>query len=403
MIKKKLTFHIFVGSLLKNLASEMKAKLVELVLCKLKSFAVPHNFINMFNESFVSVDTSGEKILKGGIVCVVCYAESKQPKEIKPNNVFCRNKSSRLSWVISNFVKHLQRAHSFNKIDEEKNQSSNEQHLHIDADENSCSNQNTSVDNMSCEIMNMVFDSNVTEMDSMENQLNEQISKQIVKMWNIATVHGEHLDCGVQCTNTDDLHISVDVVQVHGNGDCLLSSAAHQLFGKDINSPEHKILTDTLRANVVKHIQEHYDDFFFDIRGHVLELQEIAAIDPSCDTYGFNDFANIDDACKHFIDKCLILPGFWAGAETLKAIHFIHGVDIVVFYENGHVTYYNNKNEKVNRIIALAYRVSSDPTKYNHYDSVCSMQPEAIYNTAKIISKRLNQNNSSTIVLNDTK
>lgn len=159
-------------------------------------------------------------------------------------------------------MKHLQRAHSFNKIDEEKNQSSNEQHLQIDADENSCSNQNTSVDNVSCEIMNMVFDSNVTEMDSMENQLNEQISKQIVKMWNIATVHGEHLDCGVQCTNTDDLHISVDVVQVHGNGDCLLSSAAHQLFGKDINSPEHTILTDTLSANVVKHIQEHYEDFF---------------------------------------------------------------------------------------------------------------------------------------------
>lgn len=71
-----------------NLASEMKANWVELVLCKLKSFAVPHNFINMFNESFVSVDTSGEKILKGGIVCVVC-AMQKVSSQKKSNQIMC--------------------------------------------------------------------------------------------------------------------------------------------------------------------------------------------------------------------------------------------------------------------------------------------------------------------------
>lgn len=382
-----------------DLANTMKTRLFEQILDKLKSFAVPQNFIDMFNDSFVSIDTGEGKISKGGVVCVVCYAESEQPNEIKPNHVYCRQKSGRLSWVISNFVKHFQRAHPFIKNSEIQLRRSNEQHSNIDVNENSCDNGNASTGNMSCDIMNMVFDSIIVEMDSLEKQLNEQLSKQIAKMWSIATLHGDHLECGVRCSDVDGLAISVDVVQIIGNGDCLFSSAAHQLFGKDVNSSEHKTSTNDLRNGVVKYIQEHYDDFIFDIKGHVLELQEIAANDPSCDTNGLNSIGNIDDACKYFVDKCLIQPGFWAGAESLKAIHFLHKVDIIVFNENGHITFYNNNDEQVNRVIVLAYRLSANQTTYNHYDSVCNITPDVIYNTANVISKRVNHKNDSTVVL----
>lgn len=388
---------------LTDLANEMKAKLFKQILDKLKTFAVPKKIIDIFNETFISVNTEDNEISEGNVVCVVCYAESKNPHKIKPTHVYCRTKSGRLSWVISNYMKHFRRAHPSIQKCKAKDRPSNEQHFVIEVNDNSCSSENTSIGNISCDIMNMPFESTIVEMDSVEQQLNEEISKQMVKMWSITTLHCDDLECGVQSTDIDHLFISFDVVQIHGDGDCLFSSAAHQIFGKDINSSEHKILTGTLRKNVVEYIQGHYEDFVFDIRGHVHELKEIAAKDHGCDAYGFNTIANIDDACKYFVDNCLIQPGFWGGAESLKAIHFLHKVDIIVFNENGPITFYNANNEQINHIIALAYRVSADHTTYNHYDSVCNLTHDVIYSTANVISKRLTKKNTSVINLDTTK
>lgn len=384
-----------------DLVDEMKTKLFVLIMAELKTLAAPKNCMDVFTDSFVSVDTTDSQMFRGGVVCAMCYVKSQQPSKIKPINVFCRTKSGRLSWVLSNFMKHVNRAHSFTKEDQ---LISNEQHSEIDVNENSSVTENTSIGNVSGDIMNMAFDANtIIEVDSIEKQLNDQISNQIARMWSIATVHCDDLECGVRCSDVDGIHLSIDVVHILGNGDCLLSSAAHQLFGKDVNSPEHNKLTFDLRKSVVKYIQEHYEDFVFGVRGHVQELQEIATSSPGCDTYGFNAIANIDEACKYFVDKCLIQPGFWAGAETVKAIHFIHNVDIIVYNENGPITFYNsNNNEQVNRIIALAFRLAADRTSYNHYDSVCNVAPVVIYNTAHAISKRMNQKNISKIVLDET-
>lgn len=388
-----------------DLVNEMKSKLFGLIMAKLKTLAAPTNCIDVSTDSFVTVHTTDSQMLRGDVVCPMCYVKNRQPRKCKPINVYCRTKSGRLSWVISNFNTHIDRAHSLIKNCRKKNQLiSNEQHSEFDMNKHSCVTENSSIGNMSGDIMNMVFDVNsMIEVDCIEQQLNDQISKQIAKMWSIATVHCDDLECGVRCNDVDGLHLSVDVTKILGNGDCLLSSAAHQLFGKDVNSPEHKQLTFDLRKNVVKYIQEHYDDFVFDVRGHVQELQEIATSGSGCDTYGFNAYADIDDACKYFVDKCLIRPGFWAGAETVKAIHFLHNVDIIVYNENGPITFYNsNNNEQINRIIALAFRLSADGTSYNHYDSVCNATPEVIYNTAHAISKRMNQKNISKIVLDET-
>lgn len=253
---------------------------------------------------------------------------------------------------------------------------------------------------MSNDVMNLDFDSYVVEMDSIEIKLNAQISKQMSKIWGVATLHGKHFECNVQCTDPiSNVSILFDVVNAIGNGDCMLSASAHQLYGKDIDSDEHKRLTNELRASVVKYMQEHYGDFFFDIRGHVYELQEIAAKHPDRDEYGIAAIANIDDACKYFLDKCLTRRGFWAGAETLKAIHLLHKVDIIVLNENGPIAYYNQSNEQIHRTIVLAFRVSADPDIRNHYDSVCNVQSDGIYKIANILSKRLSQISNSTINL----
>lgn len=89
----------------------MRAKLIKQISNKLKELAVPHHFIDMFNESFVTFETRENTIVNAGVICVVCHAKNVQSKKLKPYNVHCRNKSGRLSWIISNFTKHFRRAH----------------------------------------------------------------------------------------------------------------------------------------------------------------------------------------------------------------------------------------------------------------------------------------------------
>lgn len=385
-----------------DLAQTMKTQLIKQIRNKLITCSIPNNLIEMFNESFVTVETQGNKIVKGGVVCVVCYAKSKQPKKIKPNNVHCRNKSGRLSWVISNFTKHFRRAHpSFENCNEKKVSESIDENSFENDEKKNINDDNASFDTMTREIMNMEMDFGpyIDEMDIIEIKRNEEISKQMIKMWNVTTMHGENLEYDVKCTDPSGLSISFDVVNIIGNGDCLLGSAAHQLFGKDINGDEHERFTKNLRRDIVKYIQEHYEHFLFEIRGHVYELREIAAKDPNRDTYGIGAIDDVDRACKYLVDDCLIRPGFWAGAETLKAIHCLYNVDIIILNENGPITYYNGNNQQVERAIVLAFRLSVDPEVRNHYDSVCNISPDDIYKIASLISTRQSQSNSSTVNL----
>lgn len=387
---------------------ELKAKLFANISDKLKTFAIPSHIREMFNESFVTVELNENNNVEGKIVCIVCYAESEQPESVSPNHVYCRNKSGHLTWVISNFIKHFQRAHENIQLRAEKKlcRVKNEQNSKKKLDEITNNNDSNASITTSIEPLNLSYDLNATEMDNLEGKIYGLISKQMIKMWNIATLNGETFEYGVQCNDLGDEHlldISVDVVNILGNGDCLLSTAVHQKYGKDLSSNEHKTLTENLRADVVKYIKEHYDDFSFDIRGHVHELKDIAANNPDCDLYGFGAMEDIDDACKFFLDECLTRPGFWAGAETLKAIHFLLKVDIIVFCENGPITFYNAKNDDVqNDLMVMAYRVSANQTTYNHYDSVCSMSPDVMYHTAKFVSNRMAQECSSNVDLSKT-
>lgn len=376
----------------------MKSKLIELISSKLKAFGVRKDLIDTFNESFVTVESIGSDTVRGSVMCVVCDSEIERAKKKKPYNVFCRNKSGRLSWVVSNFIKHLRTHPDLKECKQKKKcQSEVEMFLPADLNESSIDDDASFLTNTS-ELMNMKF--GAAEMDSIEKKLNDEISKQMIKAWNVATIHGDNVEYNISCTDPKSgTRISFEVATTIGNGDCMFSAAAHQIYGKKINSEEHKKLTIDLRASVVKYIQENYADFVFDIRGHVAELLDNFGQYPDRDVHGLGTIADIDDAGKRFLNECLKIPGCWAGAESLKAIHFVHNVDIIVLNENGPISYYNSSNEQPNRTIILAYRLSEDPEKRNHYDSVCNIQSDGIYQLANIISKRLNQSPNPSINL----
>lgn len=166
------------------------------------------------------------------------------------------------------------------------------------------------------------------------------------------------------------------------DGNCLFSSLAHQLFGKEINSAAHETATNNLRASVVKHIQQNYDDFYYEIRGHVYDLKD------SDENHEIHKFDKIEDACEYLLTEYLTQPGNWGGAETLKAIASMHNVNIIVFNENGpvHAIICEQQNE---RCLIVVFRLKhGEKIIRNHYDSACNMSADCIYKTAKVITQK---------------
>lgn len=364
----------------------LKTKLTEHILRKMKMLAVPQSILNFFNESFVNVKVCENGDISGTVICVVCLTQSEHPENIKPKNVFCREKSGSKSWIISNFVTHLKRVHSNFELDEKAVIiPSTNQHL------DNATHENTESDKEATDTLGTInfsiescSDFDGDEECKIEKTLNHQISKHAINMWKIATINGEYLE-EVQCKCDDGTILSVEVVKIPMDGDCLYSSIAHQLFGNDLNSPEHKTSTNKLRANVVEFIQQNFEEFEFELRGHVYQLKEykrIPAIDKICDVH---------EACQYLLNECLIRPGFWGGRESLKAIASLYDVNIISFYENGPVEFITQQQS--NRHVIIAYRsAGNDDLWRNHYDSVCNISSTDIYNTVQIMCKKLNHN-----------
>lgn len=270
-----------------DMANKMKTKLFEQIADKLKAFAVPNQQIEMFDDSFISVKTHENKIVSGRVECIVCHAKKNQQKKTNPITVHCRSKMGNLSWVLSNFITHLRRTHEL--VEDQKGKKT-PQLANECRSKSNVTETNVSMNFSANELMNMVFDSDSTVTDSIEKKLNEEITKQLVKMWNVATLHGEQFEYGLQCKDVDGSPILFDVVKIPGNGDCMLSSVVHQMIGTDINSDEHKKQTENLRSKIVKYINDNYEDFHFDVRGHVYELIEIAK-NTGHDPYGIHAIA----------------------------------------------------------------------------------------------------------------
>lgn len=349
---------------------------------------IPQPILNVFNESFVSVTKNNNGNIYGDVICVLCYNISDTPEEVKSNSVFCRAKDKKKSWVISNFIKHIQSAHKdiLNRpiidkvlatecpISESMNQTKQEMSL-----------ENISCESISNDSVMTILNINEIGATEIEMFFNNQISKQAIKMWEAILINCEHTE-PIKCVLKDNIVILADVVPMPKDGNCLFSSISHQLFKDVVNSVEHIESIKILRADVVNFIQENYKEFLYELRGHVYELKEIN----NGKQYGLDTIDDIDEACKYFLTNCLSLSGFWGGGECLKAVTHIHNVNILVFNENGQIYLVNNNQQLCDRTIAIAYRLSChDDGKRNHYDSICNISAEDIYKTAKVLTLEL--------------
>lgn len=371
----------------------LEKKLYDLISEKLIEFEVPQSTRELFDESFISVVNENNKII-GNIICVVCHAQGKDPERSKPKHVHSRGKS----WVISNFTKHFSRAHlkqatsnqqSFQVVSEneiyQEYAANSEDEIAADDDEEYVYVEQTDPFtqelNYSTESLQNFIASEASEM---EKKFNDQISNQLIKMWNVVMLHGESQDQQVQCKCENGLTVSFDVAHIHKNGDCIFGSLAHQIYGYKLNSDAHKSATINLRADAVNFIKQNYEQFEIQLRGHVMELQD-SQLDI---VFGLHNIVDMEAKCKHLLNNCLVNPGFWASGESLKAVAYVRDVNIIVLYENGPMYCVHSEGKLSDRTVVIAFRSpDGNPSSRNHYDSVHSTSGSSIYKIAKFISE----------------
>lgn len=229
------------------------------------------------------------------------------------------------------------------------------------------------------------------ETNQMEKKFNDEITAQLIKVWNTVTLNSETQDRQVQCSCDNGLVVLFDVAKIQMDGNCMLGSLVHQIFGYDLNSDDHKVATQKLRSDIVDYINQNYEQFGQHLRGHISDLEE-CGLD---ETLGLRKIENIDAKCKYLVNNCMINSGFWASGESLKATCCLHNVNIIVFYEAGPIYCIHKTGELSERTVVIAFRLQySGSESRNHYDSVCNISASGVYKTAKFISEILSQDSN---------
>lgn len=308
--------------------------------------------IQEFTVRMVEIKTEGDKI-KGKVMCIFC-------EEKNSLSVFCKANGNLSSHITS---KHL-------KIEEELTKRCKQLAI---SDEAAAKND--------CLADVSGLNENIPTGDSTcEDTLYSQISTQCIKMENLVAHNGEKAiqkSFEHRSTSGRDKAI-VKFCRIAGDGDCLFSAIAHQLYNVKIASAEHKQKTMDLRNEVVDYIKNdaHFPAFIHDLKNRI-----------SCD-----DVSDIREACKEFLDNRLSMPRCWGGMESIKAISEMQKVNIVVVNENGLCNLPSHFNINARQSLLLLFgNINGKSCKSNdersHYESIVHFSQKFVTSIAKQLSE----------------
>jgi hypothetical protein len=167
------------------------------------------------------------------------------------------------------------------------------------------------------------------------------------------------------------------VVQMPGDGDCLFSALLHQLRGVQLEAPDHEQQVLELRREVVAYIRQQlqlddlhrFDEWTLSIQnsidqdmGHNLP----AVLD--------GEYHDLDQRQEQFLTQ-LEDGRAWGGAETLRAVAEMQGVNIVLHYEHrglatpAQIEFHPTTGPgSGRRTFHVVYRLGGPG--WNHYDSL---------------------------------
>lgn len=404
-----------------NYCEDLSQQLVQRLKQYLESFGIEKVIVRNVNSSNVCVKMVNGKV-HAEVFCIICQENQTTKRELKGKKVFYMERENGGSkfWVLSNYGQHLKNKHKLHS-------SKSSRHPLTDTDTNDFAQEIVSNDtNTNCDVQNtfeirsystkasnyestdlhaenvleksfevVEYDDpsssitleNVVQFESNQHKfMFDQVSTQITKMIETTLSNNEkHTELYSQLTDSN--RQCLKIVAIAKDGNCLFSSLAHQLFGHKIKSSEHKEATKKLRKDVVDHIIANYSSFQLDLRTRVYETVDQAAI------------KDMNTECLFILNHCLTKSGFWGGSETMKAVHELYHVNILIFNENGICHFFNQWNDSNDRTVILAYRLAHTKKNeaadsHNHYDSVCDMSSEEMYNSTLFLFNTLNKKNT---------
>lgn len=378
-------------------------ELYDKVVNCLKSYDVD---VSAFGKSMINIDSSGAY---GNIQCILCDGSGKK----NTKRVTYYQPANRTNyWVLSNYTKHLEKTHkllatqsqsnnkklksnvdsSLNLNEHDDNDNNQTPHSHtllnetspIDSNFNFVSENAMDLKNengdYSLEIVEISIEQPATQPSEISNSwLYSQIAEQIRKMVTAQLTHSERTE-QMEFQIKNQIARIIYIIKIIGDGNCLFTSLAHQLWPTASTSEENKNNSINLRAAVVEHIVANIGLYqrFIDERVHELKPRKT------------DGNTSLEMKCKMWARHVLSRQGSWGGIETIKAVSLMYRVNIVIFDECGRVQMVQGAKEKYDRTILLGYRFflnEKNERIYNHYDSVCDMESDTIYITSEYIIK----------------
>lgn len=355
-----------------NGLAEMKLSLLSKIMDYLLIYKV-NEIVDLENvpDNMVSVSIQNKKI-EGRVHCIICQNDKVKKKQ-KPKRVSFNDGY----WIPSNFITHLKIVHKLKPSSTKKNiatkrvSTSREDHI----------NKRIKTEKKS--------DDAVCSLNTQQTWY-DQMSKQIATMSRAVHENFEEETAMQFYTDENDLNSlsNIKVVRTQPDGNCMLSSSAHQVSHYKINSSQLKNTYKQMRANAVKYIQENYNGLKNAIKGHVYDIR-----DEDKRVYG-DDFDNsdvfdIEKECSYLVNHLLPKDRCWTGTETLLALSSVYEVNIIVINENGPVILASTYNKIYNSSILLAYRIAQGSTELsrNHYDSVTAISSDVLHSISQALAK----------------
>lgn len=347
--------------------SRLKSELLKKISALVKSYTMNQSAesADLTADSTVKIDiVNGNKIF-GLVFCPICKTENKHGKPKRVYYNFKRNGHG--CWVLSNFDGHLKKMHEL-KTDDSKCEvdkaigcEDDMEHVNVEEIEVDIGHVDDVIVVNEHELVELK--NNMALHDVLYGQFSHQITNTMAAVLKNNDTH-EQIEFIVGKSPR-----KLTVANINGDGNCLFSSLAHQLWMDKIDSAQHRKNAKKLRAATVKHILDpkNFPMYEFQLRDRVYEIKSK------------DDIADMTAECKLYVSLCLAKNKTWGGAETLKAVCDMYNCNIIVFNEDSKCTIFNRAGRNHNRTIAVAYRLGWDGQTRNHYDSVCDLDTANLY------------------------
>lgn len=295
----------------------------------------------------INIDRSDNENIKASVPCTFC----KQKKKVS-------YKHSKGNWIMSNLIIHLKTCSHRN---EQQLAAKNVQPLDDQDEESSEKVDITPVaSNEEVKSVNIELSPKIVLLSDI---MIRQMSVQNIKLKNSVFINNVNIvqrkfRANVQNVLSD---MTLGVIEISPNGNCLFGAVVHQLFHLDTESEQHVTMVQKLRMDVVKNIKNNVTDYLFIMKDLIYNQNPGKRI------------MNIEKEIQDYLDNRLSKDKRWAETESLHAISMMNKKSIVIINENDDPNMIMKFTSDFNETIIIFFNVTRD-----HYESVVDIDAQVL-------------------------